>query len=363
MKVLYVVSGLVNKGGIETFCLNTVPKLIEKGVTIDFLINSPEVGEIEEDFIALGSKMYHVNQTSGISKIQERRSLIKKIIKDYDCIHIHTVLTTCFETAFWAKLYGIKKVIVHSHTASNYEGFKFKNDLCRFLLNMFTDCRIACSKLAGEFLFGKRKAKKTEVVFNSVDMDKFYFDEDIRIETRGELGVGDKFVVGNIGRLSEAKNQQYLMEIFQKFNENTPNSILLIAGEGDYRERLEKYIEDNNLQDKVILLGNRRDVNSLMNAFDVFLFPSLYEGLPTVLIEAQVVGLPCVMSDRITDEVVISNNVKRLSIDNADSIETWVNAIDINSEKQPLSKEEAKCFEQDGIVEQLIEIYNSLRKQ
>lgn len=312
MRILYVVSGLVNYGGIESFCKTVIPHIDLQKYNIDFLINSPLVGEIEKKFTDMGCGIFHIQSTNFRSRVSERNNWFKVNAKNYDIIHIHTVLTTAFQTARIAKKCGAKHIIVHSHTDNNYEGAKLKNNICRFLLNYYTDTKIGCSSAANYFLFGK-KGKNAIVLFNPTELSKFAFSEDTRSIIREDLGLKDKFVVGHVGRLTQAKNHKYLLNVFKEIKAIREDTKLLLVGDGELKESIVDMINELGLEKDVIMVGAKSDVYNYLNAMDCFIFPSLYEGFGIVLVEAQANGLPILASDAISKEVFLSDNIQALS--------------------------------------------------
>lgn len=324
MNILYIVSGINSVGGIESFCRAVVPLMDFNEFHIDFLITQDEpIGDIDSLFKNKGSDIYRIDSKGNLfERVKHKKEFFKNLEIPYDIIHIHTVLTTAYFFAKLAKKYTKAKVIVHSHTASNYEGAKLKNNLCRRLLNKYTDYRVACSKNAAEFLFGKKQAVRTDIIFNPVDVEAFQFDESIRVSKRKELGLlPEDFILLHVGRLTPAKNHKFLLQVFSEVHKSNSKTKLLLCGEGELRNNIENQVKELQLDNCVTLLGNRRDVNEIMSASDCFLFPSLYEGLPTVLIEAQVNGLPIICSDRITEEVIIDKRIDQLQLE---TINSWI---------------------------------------
>lgn len=213
--------------------------------------------------------------------------------------------------SYFCKKYDIKHLITHAHTTKYSDNPKnaLRNKImCLGLKNSATDY-FACSKAAGEFYYGKEAVESglVKVIPNAIDLKKYKFNQIIRDKVRKILNIEDKFVVGHIGRMAPPKNQKFLLQIFKKVKKERTNSILLMIGNGPLKKEIESEIKRLNLQDSVILLGVRNDVPNLLMAMDVFLLPSLYEGLPVVCVEAQATGLRCVLSDNITKEVDCGN--------------------------------------------------------
>lgn len=366
MKILYIVSGINSLGGIESFCSNIIPLIENSEFHIDILVTQNEpIGDMDKLYTDLGCKIYRIDSAGNtFARVKKKKEFFKSLTKEYDVVHIHTVLTTAYYFAKLSKKYTRAKVIVHSHTASNYEGAKLKNNLCRALLNKYSDYRIACSKNAALFLFGNKHGKTATIVYNPVNVDAFKFNAEDRRDKRKVLGLSqDDFVFLHVGRLTPAKNHKFLLQVFSEVHKRIPNSKLLLCGEGELRSNIENQVKELQLDKCVTLLGNRRDVNEIMSASDCFLFPSLYEGLGTVLVEAQVSGLPIIYSNRIPCEVMIDIKAYRLSID---CRQTWIKVIqNLNLNNRCLTdnsiiNELANKFKDKNIAAQLKAVYNNV---
>lgn len=366
INVLYIVSGINSFGGIESFCRVVVPKIDFSKYHIDFLIteNEPE-GDNDILYRNMGSRIYRIDSNGGLfERVKHKKEFFKNLKTDYDIVHIHTVFTTAYYFAKLAIKYTNAKVIIHSHTANNYDKSALKNKLCRPLLNKYADYRVACSRNAAEFLFGKRKGKTADVIYNPVDLDKFKFNEMARKNIREELGLYNEVAYLIVGRLATAKNHTYLINVFYQICKERSDCKLIICGDGEKRNEIEKQISDLQLIDKVILLGNRRNVNEIMSASDCFVLPSLYEGLPIVLIEAQVNGLPIVISNNITSEVVIDETSISLPLND---INLWKDSLMFMSSikkrstaKPDLMIKVADKFGAVQIASYLQEVYTSI---
>jgi len=359
MKILYVVSGLGKMGGIESFIYNVISNIDLDNYHIDFFVSDTKIGEMEPFLESKGCKIYHITPYSSVlQKINNRNKFFKNHRGEWDIVHIHTVFTTAFSVARSAKKYGkCKCVIVHSHTSNNYEGSEFKNTICRPFLNLYTDVRLGCSKGAVAFLFGEKYKEDSLVLFNAVDYSRFKSNKEIRNQYIKELGIKDYFVIGHVGRMTEAKNHKFLLVIFNSFLQKHPKSKLILVGDGEYRERIEKQIIELGLQQSVLVLGQRTDVYELMQTFDCFVFPSIYEGLPTVLIEAQGLGIPIVCSKEITDEVIVNSNVVKLDLGD---VNEWVNTIESMQPENNISPK-IKLFSSEVIVKDLESIYSNVK--
>lgn len=359
MNVLHVVSGLGELGGVETFCKSIMSCIDTDKFNVDFLVMSLDVKENEKYFTDKGCAVYHIYGGKGLKRRNKaKRDFFKSLKKKYDIVHIHTVLTSAYYVAKLAKKYLGAVVVVHSHTASNYKGTMFRNLLARPLLNRYADVKVACSERAGEFLFGKKSSKSVEVIHNPVDIDRFVYNPAFRAEKRSELNVAEgETLIGNVGRISPEKNQAFLLNVLETLTKNDPTYKLVIVGDGAKRNALEEITKKTGLIDRVIFTGARRDVEQYMSAMDVFAFPSLFEGLPTVIIEAQSNGLPIVCSSAITDEVIVSSSVTKLELKKQE----WVNALTrTKRNKNNITPQEVRIFETKNIVIELEKLYETI---
>lgn len=357
MKILYLVSGLSSVGGIENFCYSVIEHINLQKYNIDFLVSECSVGNMEEYVESKGCKVYHINH-DGTTKdrVKKRNEFFKEHCGEYEIVHIHAVLTTAFQSAKAAKKYGAKCVIVHSHTASNFEGTKLKNNLCRALLNHYTDVRMACSINSGEFLFGKRFVKGGIVINNGIDYNKFRYNPAIRQTTRKELNISeDCFVIGHVGRMAEAKNHAFLVNIFAEVVKSCSDVKLLLVGDGPNRQSLEEQAIKLRIDKNVIFCGNQKDAYKYYNAMDMFVFPSLYEGAPISVIEAQVNGLNTIISERITKEIKISESLKVLRLEYG--CEAWAKNI-MDNKGKPRCDNAQDDFEIEKCIKKLEDVYD-----
>ena len=182
------------------------------------------------------------------------------------------------------------------------------------------DYLMACSNEAGKRLYGEKACRKSNYIFlpNAIDTDKYRFSKETAESYRKTLGLQGKFVIGHVGRFHEAKNHMFILEIFAKVLERRSDAVLLLVGDGELRKEIEHKIQELGIENKVVLTGSREDVPQLLQAMDIFVFPSRWEGLPMTVVEAQAVGLPCLISDKITTDVDLSALVKRLPINDSD---------------------------------------------
>ena len=282
---------------------------------------------------------------------------------NYEIIHINS--DSAYVAAAYiyaAKRGGIKKIYVHSHCTkiddSNVLRRTFKtiaHKICVQYVCHNTNRYLACSKLAGTWMFGKKNVSthKYCTIYNGVEVQKYIFDETVRKIYRKELGIENHLVIGNIGRLSYQKNQSFLLDIFKEYYKRNPKSVMVLVGDGDQRKNLEQKAVLLGLQEAVKFLGLRGDVPQLLWAFDVMVMPSKFEGLPVTLIEAQANGLKILASDKITEEVKLTENLKFISL--KASPKKWAEKILLQDYNRNINLEKLKTYnikEQAKVLEE-----------
>ncbi|ASZ16747.1 glycosyltransferase family 1 protein [Bacillus paranthracis] len=332
LRVLHVVVNM-NRGGAETLIMNLYRNIDHSKVQFDFL--TCKEGVFDEEIVKLGGKVHRIPYVTDVG----HRGYIKALDTffnshpQYKIVHSHMDKMSGFVLRS-AKKARVPVRIAHSHSTNSEGGTIAK--LYKWYAGAFiASCAthfLACSAAAAQWLFANREST-TKILKNGIECDEFAFNLDIRKRVREELKLHeDVFVIGHVGRFSYPKNHTLLIDIFAQFIEYKPNSILLLVGDGPLRLEIEKKVEKLNLTDKVKFLGMRGDINCLLQAFDTFIFPSIYEGLPVTLIEAQGAGLPCIISDTITQDVDLGLNlVERCSLLN---IRNWIGELQGITDKQ-----------------------------
>ena len=330
-KVLYFVDRL-RHGGIQQLILEILKHYDRENMQIDLLIfNDGETYPLEEEIRKLGINIYKIDGwiKTPLSYITQKKVLDKfyKEHHDYKVVHLHSSSKN-FLVLKEAKKYGIPMRIAHSHNI----GFQTKNKAKILIGNILKNELIknatdyfACSRLAGEWLFGKKQEIK--IIHNAIDYERFKFNNDIRIETRKKLKFSDEdIVIGHVGRFTNQKNHNFLIDIFYELYLKNKNYKLLLVGIGEKENEIKNKIKTLGIQENVLFIGFCDEVNKIMQAMDIFVFPSLYEGLGLVLIEAQASGLPCITSKYVVpSEVKINENFKFLELNN--NPKEWANEI------------------------------------
>lgn len=311
------VFGQMNRGGAETMLMNLYRSIDRSKVQFDFVVHTNEKCDYDDEIRKLGGKIYNVPRYIGINHFQYKKAWFQllKNHTEYKIIHGHVRSTASIYLKI-AKRYNFV-TIAHSHNTSSGKGFSaIVKNLLQNSIKDTSDYLFACSNLAGEWLFGEKVSDNENyfILNNAVNTPKFSFNLKTRTEIRKGFQLEDKFVIGHIGRFHVQKNHEFLIDIFKSIHEINDNTVLLLVGEGELRSSIENKVVALGISDSVIFTGVRSDIPELLQSMDVFLFPSLFEGLPVTLIEAQAAGLKIIASDTITDEVKLTDLVDFVSL-------------------------------------------------
>ena len=306
-------------GGVEAVTINYYRNIDKNKVQLDFICDEDSTNIPYEEIEKMGGKVIIIPSYSKPFKYHKE---LKRVLKEgnYKIIHSNINTLSVF-SLFAAKCAGVPVRIAHSHSTTNKKEKKknLMKQVLRPFSKVFATDYMCCSELAGRWLFGNKEYDKGNVYLlnNAIDLDKFKYNESLRKKKRKELGIkDDTLVIGHIGRFVAQKNHDFLIDIFNEIHKNNNNSILLLAGQGPLMEDIKNKVKELNLEDSVKFLGQRNDANELYQAFDVFLLPSLYEGLPVVGVEAQAAGLLCYLSDDMTKETKVLDITKFMSLNN-----------------------------------------------
>ena len=319
-KILVVNTTDMGYTGISSVIMNYFDKTYND-VRYDFVL----CGSIESD-ISDKLKKYYCNifipPCSRVRKPLVYHAWLKKLIKDigYDVIHVHGNSGTMFFEIDAAKRASVPVRIAHCHSTSCK--YKWAHRILKPFLNLELTHAIACSDMAGEWLY----TKNYEILPNGIDVDRFAFSAELRDEYRNNLGIGDKLAIGHVANMNTEKNHMFLIDVFELIVKERQDVCLLLIGDGVLRAEIEAYIGDRQLNQHIMVLGKRSDVAQLYQCMDIFVLPSLFEGLPVSLVEAQCSGLPCVVSNRVTEQVNVTKNIVYLGIEDRDKV-LWKNVI------------------------------------
>ncbi|WP_078429774.1 glycosyltransferase family 1 protein [Alkalihalobacterium alkalinitrilicum] len=331
IKVLHVLAQRP-KGGIGTFLKNMQANIDTSKVQFDYIIcDSDETGEFDTFVEKFGSKVHILSPLKSnkiFRYISEVDTFFKTNGSEYDIVHGHLSSLGVIYLSIASK-YGIKHRVIHSHATrlSDKRLNEFRNFFTELPLKKAANIYFACSKKAGEHKFGKKNMdnNKVHIINNAVDVNKYRFDTEKRVKLRKELNLEDKIVIGNVGRLSNQKNLLFLIDVFHRIYDKDKKAVLMLIGDGELFTTLKNKVDSLGLKNAVLFLGKRSDVDKLLQAMDVFVMTSLYEGFPLVGVEAQCSGLPCVFSNTITKEIKVTDGCEFLSL--KETKELWASKI------------------------------------
>ncbi|KAA8997564.1 glycosyltransferase family 1 protein [Paenibacillus spiritus] len=317
LRILQVVT-VMNRGGLETMLMNYYRRMDRTRIQFDFMVHRAERGHYDDEIEALGGVIYRMPPI----RPGHYRSYFRQLDQffkehpSYRVVHSHINENSGFVLRA-ARRAGISCRIAHSHISDQKLDIKLPFRLYgRMVMKGKPNAYFACSRNAGRWLFGANSdiQSKLVVMNNAVDLSDFAYSEGKRSEVRQEWKAEGRLVIGHVGRFDKQKNHDFLIDIFQQIHSLNPEALLVLAGTGQLEPSIRAKVERLGLSEHVRFLGVRKDISRLMQGMDVFLFPSLFEGLPVVLVEAQAAGLRCVVSDAITAECDLSGRIEFLSL-------------------------------------------------
>ena len=321
-KILIVITtAFVPYGGLATVMMNYYRAMDKSGLKIDFASTNEPPKELLNELRENGSNYYCLGNRK--KRLPQYLNCLKKLLKaeKYDVIHVNGNSTTMAIELSMACKCGVQMRIAHVHTTKSMIHNLFRKQF----IKSYTFA-LAVSSEAGDLLYQDRPYI---VLKNAIDTDKYRFDADIREKYRIQLKLQDSFVIGHIGKLYEAKNHSFLLNTFAEIRKKREDAKLLLVGDGHLRDALVKQCETLGITDAVVFAGMRSDVAQMLQAMDLFVFPSLYEGFPLAMLEAQASGLPCLVSDNVTKEAKCTSNVVYRNL--GDGAEAWAKtAIELN---------------------------------
>jgi len=296
--------------------MNYYNKLEHKELTFDFMLNEDVDAGTRAYIEGNGSRIFVMPGLRAVNIFKYVKSL-KEFYKshNYNIIHGHVANSAVFYLGYVRKTVPVR--IIHSHNTKASDVFwkRIRNWVLTRFLRRVANRFAACSETAAIFLFGR--VDNVKIVSNAIEINKFLYYSDVRKRIRRELSVEDKIIIGHVGRFSAQKNHKFLIECFHELHNNNPDTVLLLIGSGELYEDIVHDVKKRDLSEAVIFAGSADNVCEYLNAMDVFILPSFFEGLPLTGIEAQVNGLPCVFSDMITREVQISDSAFFLPLGDA----------------------------------------------
>lgn len=371
-KVLEVNVDDQGRSGVYSLIVNVI-KNKPKDIDIDIAAfenfeNTANLNELAQ----YGTNVKYVGYSG--NKLIKQYKIYKNLLRylkqnKYDCVHIHSdVANKLYIAGKAAKKAGISKIIFHSHASEvdgNYR--KIKRQLHKLTRRKLKDIGtrfVACSDVAAKWMYPNINSQDITIINNGIDLDKFRFNSKVRQQVRKKLKLNDNLIIGHIGRFSYQKNHQYIIEIFSKLVLHEPKARLLLVGEGPDREVIENLVKEKNLENNVIFYGLSNHVEKLLQAMDIFILPSHFEGLPIVGVEAQTAGVPVIFSDQISKESKLTNNVTFLPI-KANNISQWVTTIEkykdysINIRLNAYKMVKNKKFDIDSTIQEFVSLYKN----
>lgn len=315
---------VMDRAGLETMLMNYYRNIDREKIQFDFLTHRTDIGAYEEEIRKLGGKIFHAPRLypQNYGKYFKYMKNFFEEHPEYKIIHSHIDTMSAFPL-YAAKKNNIPVRIAHSHTSKLDRDAKYPiKYAAKLAVPYVSNHYFSCGELAGKFLFGERKFK---IIHNAIDLEKYHYDENIRREQRKKLGLDGAFVVGHVGRYCYIKNQSFLIDVFVELLKERKNAVLLLIGKGEDEKKLREKVADLGLEQKVMFLIDRSDVNQLYQVVDVFVMPSLFEGLPVVGVEAQANGIPCIVSDKISQEILLTGNIQSITL--SSSAKQWAEKI------------------------------------
>ena len=323
IRVLQVVTHM-ERGGLETMLMNYYRHMDREKVQFDFLVHRQKRAAYDDEIESLGGKIYRLPRL-----VPWSRSYLIPLNRfftdhpEYKIVHVHQ---DCLSSVVLktAKDHGVPVRIAHSHSANQDKDLKYpiklwyRRGIPRYATDLFS-----CGKDAGDWMFG---GKPYQIIHNAIDTDVYAYNPGKRTKMREQLGLKNELIVGHVGRFNQPKNHPFLLAVFSSLLKQEPNAVLLLVGDGEDMPKIRARAQELGIADHVRFLGVRSDVADLMQAMDVFVFPSLYEGLPVTMVEAQASGLPCLISDKVPPECILTEGlVERVSL--SESTDTWAKKI------------------------------------
>ena len=320
-----------NPGGVESVIMNYYRNIDRMKIQFDFLCNSYEKIAYEDEILKHGGKTIHFPARSKDYLGYKRKlaCFFKEHAKEYDAIWVNVCSLANIDYLKIAKKYGIKKRIIHSHNSQNMDNRirKILHMINRRKIDQYATDFWACSDDAAKWFYKDALQSKVVIIKNAIELENVGFSKEKREVLRNKYGISDKFVIGNVGRLHFQKNQMFALEIMKYLSKKIPDSVLMLVGQGEDEKKLRQRAEELNIKEKIIFTGVQSDIGGYLSAFDLFLFPSVFEGLGIAGLEAQANGLTVISSDDvIPEELKLTQNFhfKRLE----DGAEGWANEIE-----------------------------------
>ncbi len=321
-RILHMTPPIVNNG-VYKYIFSNLEYIDKSKYEFAFLTQANEELKNTNEYKKYGFEIRNFHTTQRENPEKFRQEIVDILSSGYDVLQLHTSFWRGFLIEEIAMEIGMPKVIVHSHSSSidiadsnmrtqiYEEHLKFKS---QFDVSLATDFW-ACSHLAANWLFGdKIPTNKIKIMRNAIDTQRFVYNEAAREIYRKMFNLEGKFVIGNTCRFEYQKNHEFLIKVFAQIHKKYSDTVLLLVGDGQKLPAIKKMVQEYGIESDVRFLGWRDDVENIYQAMDMFCLPSLFEGLPIVLVEAQATGLPCIVSSTITTEAGVTDNVKYIDL-------------------------------------------------
>ena len=338
-----------NPGGVEKFLMSYFDSIDKKEIQFDFLCNTLNEIAYEKEIVRSGSKVYHIPPRSkGLyNYYQSLNKFFKEHFSEYDTIWVNVNSLANIDYLIMAKKFKIKRRIIHSHNAQNMDTFLrcLLHKINRSRISKFATDFWACSEKAAQWFYNKNILDKSFIIPNAIDVNGISFDKTKRSMVRKELNWDDNFIIGNVGRLHFQKNQDFIIDVFNNLLNRMPNARLVLVGQGPDQTKLKEKVVHLGIQEKVYFAGVKNDIQAWLSSFDMFFFPSKFEGLSIALLEAEANGLICLSSEEIyIPEISVTDNCHFISLN--EPISKWVDEI-VAIGSQPVRERSvaARCFE------------------
>lgn len=333
VRVLHITEEL-SAAGIESFIMNIYRRIDRNRVQFDFLVLRNQDEYYDNEIKASGGIKYTISPKSSniMCRVYEESKLVEQFLtkNHYDIVHIHYTTPLRAPLLEAVKKAGVNTRIYHSHSAYVLGKSRLKLFIYSCMSKKITKYAthyFACSIAAGKWIFEEPliRGGKVKVIYNGINTNRFAYDPQKRSNIRAELGLTNEFLIIHTGRFTEQKNQHFIVEVFAELLSMNPESRLLLLGKGEQEDSVRNQIEKLGIKNKVFMLGVKSNVEDYLSAADLYIMPSLYEGLPVAAVEAQCSGLPCILSSNITKEVKLTDDVEFLSLEVKKS--QWCEAI------------------------------------
>lgn len=364
IRILHVF-GEMNLGGAETMIMNVYREIDKKKFQFDFIVHTDKECVYDEEIINMGGKILRIPQYKGFNHFEYVKSWenLFENNNDYSIIHSHVRSTASIFLKI-AKKFNLN-TLIHSHSTSSGKGIKalWKDHLQKKITD-HADYLLACSVNAGQWLYGHKETQNDNfmVIHNSINISNTEFNLQKRNDKRKELNLTDKQIIGHVGRFHYLKNHHRIIEIFEDYLKINRSAHLLLVGEGELKKEIQRKVKKRNLEDNVTFYGLTNDVQSLLSSMDIMLFPSIHEGLPLVLVEAQANGLSVLASNSITEEVKLSDYITFESLKHSN--DAWLKAMDkiLKCNNRNNYKNNIKGTKYDVAIEseKLLDLYTKL---